>query len=124
MPKLPLKYFCYVCGQQNDLTLNIPAAPKMKREEITCSKCRDVTNLLLSSCPECKEAFQYFLSDLDFQHELTSLADIYIKLIRGIKNSVSEVVEEFKVIVPKRWSVKLDCQCGKQYSVEIPLPKL
>jgi len=124
MPKLPLKYFCYVCGQQNDLTLNIPVAPKMKREEITCSKCRDVTNLLLTSCPECKKAFQYFLSDLDFQHELTSLADIYVKLIRGIKNSLSEVVEEFKVIVPKRWSVKLDCQCGKQYSVEIPLPKL
>jgi len=38
MPELPLKYFCYVCGQQNDLTLNIPVAPKMSREEITIVK--------------------------------------------------------------------------------------
>jgi hypothetical protein len=124
MPKLPLKYFCYVCGQQNDLTLNIPVAPKMSRDEITCSKCGDVTNLLFTSCPECKESFKYFLSDLDFPHELTTLAEVYVKLIRGIKNSLSEVVEEFKVPLPKRWSVKLDCQCGKEYTAEIPLPQL
>ncbi|MHA1423208.1 MAG: hypothetical protein ACTSSD_14040 [Candidatus Thorarchaeota archaeon] len=124
MPELPLKYFCYVCGQQNDLTLNIPVAPKMSREEITCSNCSDVTNLLLTSCPDCKEAFKYFLSDLDFPHELTTLAEVYVKLIRGIKNSLTEVVDEFKVPLPKRWSVKLDCQCGKAYNVEIPLPQL
>ncbi|MHA1137485.1 MAG: hypothetical protein ACTSSE_13450 [Candidatus Thorarchaeota archaeon] len=118
MPELPLKYFCYVCGQQNDLTLNIPVAPKMSREEI------NVTNLLLTSCPDCKEAFKYFLSDLDFPHELTTLAEVYVKLIRGIKNSLTEVVDEFKVPLPKRWSVKLDCQCGKAYNVEIPLPQL
>ena len=124
MPELPLKYFCYVCGHQNDLMMNIPVAPEMSREEITCSNCSDVTNLLLTSCPECKEAFKYFLSDLDFPRELTTLADVYVKLIRGIKNSLSEVVEEFKVPLPKRWSVKLDCQCGKAYNVEIPLPQL
>ena len=124
MPELPLKYFCYVCGHENDLSLNIPVAPDMSREEITCSNCSDVTNLLLTSCPECKEAFKYFLSDLDFPHELTTLADVYVKLIRGIKDSLSEVVEEFKVPLPKRWSVKLDCQCGKAYTVEIPLPQI
>lgn len=124
MPELPLKYFCYVCGHQNDLTLIVPVAPEMGREEITCSKCKDVTYLLLTSCPECKEAFKYYLSDLDCPHQLTSLADVYVKLIRGIKNSLSEVVEEFNVPLPKRWSVKLDCQCGKDYTVEIPLPQL
>ena len=124
MPELPLKYFCYVCGHQNDLTLNIPVAPKMSRDEITCSNCGDVTNLLSTSCPECKEAFKYFLSDLDFPRELTTLADVYVKLIRGIRTSLSEVIEEFKVPLPKRWSVKRDCQCGKEYTVEIPLPQL
>jgi hypothetical protein len=124
MPKLPLKYFCYVCGHQNDLTLDIPVAPKMSRDEITCTNCGDVTNLLLTSCPECKEAFKYFLSDLDFPKELTSLADVYVKLIRGIKESLTDIVEEFKVPLPKRWTVKLDCQCGKSYSVEILLPQL
>jgi len=124
MPELPLKYFCYVCGHQNDLTLNIPIAPKMSRDEITCSNCGDVTNLLSTSCPECKEAFKYFLSDLDFPRELTTLADVYVKLIRGIRTSLSEVIEEFKVPLPKRWSVKLDCQCGKEYTVDIPLPQL
>jgi len=124
MPELPLKYFCYVCGHENDLSLNIPLAPDMSREEITCSNCSDVTNLLLTSCPECKEAFKYFLSDLDFPNELTTLADVYVKLIRGIKTSLSEVIDEFKVPLPKRWSVKLDCQCGKEYTVEIPLPQL
>jgi len=124
MPELPLKYFCYVCGQQNDLTLNIPVAPTMSREEITCPNCRDVTNLLLTSCPKCKEAFKYFLSDLDFPKELTTLAEVYVKLIRGIKNSLVDVVDEFKVPIPKRWSVKLDCQCGNSYNAEIPLPQL
>lgn len=124
MPELPLKYFCYVCGQQNDLTLDIPLAPDMSREEITCSNCGDVTNLLLTACPKCKKAFKYFLSDLDFPQELTSLADTYVKLIRGIKKSIEGVVEEFKVPLPKRWSVKLDCQCGHEYTVDIPLPQL
>jgi hypothetical protein len=124
MPELPLKYFCYVCGEQNDLTLAIPIAPEMSREEITCSSCGDITNLLLTSCPECKAAFKYFLSDLDFPHELTSLAEVYVKLMKGIKNSLTDVVEEFKVPLPKRWSVKLDCQCGKSYNAEIPLPQL
>ena len=124
MPELPLKYFCYVCGEQNDLTLNIPVAPKMSREEIKCTNCEDVTNLLLTSCPECKEAFKYFLSDLDFPHELTTLAEVYVKLIKGIKNSLVDVVDEFRVPLPKRWSVQLDCQCGKTYNVEIPLPQL
>ena len=124
MPELPLKYFCYVCGQQNDLTLKIPVAPEMSRDEITCSSCGDVTNLLHTSCPDCKESFKYFLSDLDFPHELTTLAEVYVKLIRGIKSSLSEVIEEFKVPLPKRWSVKLDCKCGKEYTAEIPLPQL
>lgn len=124
MPELPLKYFCYVCGQQNDLTLDIPLAPDMSREEITCSNCGDVTNLLLTACPKCKKAFKYFLSDLDFPQELTSLADTYVKLIRGIKKSIEGVVEEFKVPLPKRWSVKLDCQCGHEYTVDILLPQL
>ena len=124
MPELPLKYFCYVCGQQNDLTLNIPVAPEMSRKEIICKICGDATNLLLTSCPECSEAFKYFLSDLDVPHELTTLAEVYVKLIRGIKTSLADVVEEFTVPLPKRWSVKLDCQCGKEYTVEIPLPQL
>lgn len=124
MPNLPLKYFCYVCGHQNDLTLNIPIAPEMNREEITCKNCGDATNLLVTSCPECNEAFKYFLSDLDVPHELTTLAEVYVKLIRGIKTSLADIVEEFTVPLPKRWSVKLDCQCGKEYTVEIPLPQL
>jgi len=124
MPELPLKYFCYVCGQQNDLTLEIPLAPDMSREEIICSSCGDVTNLLLTACPKCKKAFKYFLSDLDFPHELTTLADTYVKLIGGIKKSLADVVEEFKVPLPKKWSVKLDCQCGHEYTVDIPLPQL
>ena len=124
MPELPLRYFCYVCGHQNDLTLEIPNAPQMKRDQITCTKCGDVTNLLLTSCPHCNNAFKYFLSDLDFPSELTTLADTYVRLIKGIKNSLSEVVKEFNVPLPKRWSVKLDCQCGKDYTVEIPLPQI
>ena len=124
MTELPLKYFCYVCGHQNDLTLDIPLAPAMSREEITCSNCGDVTNLLLTACPKCEKAFKYFLSDLDFPHELTTLAETYVKLIRGIKKSLADVVEEFKVPLPKKWSVKLDCQCGHEYTVVIPLPQL
>jgi DNA-directed RNA polymerase subunit RPC12/RpoP len=124
MPELPLRYFCYVCGHQNDLILKIPNAPEMSRNEITCPKCGDVTNLLLTACPHCNKAFKYFLSDLDFPHELTSLASAYVRLISGIKKSLTGIVKDFNVPLPKRWSVNLDCQCGEKYSVEIPLPQM
>jgi hypothetical protein len=124
MPELPLRYFCYVCGHKNDLILDIPVAPEMSRNQLKCPECGDVTNLLLTACPHCKEAFRYFLSDLDFPQEMTALADAYVRIIRGIKNSLSGVVKEFDVPLPKRWSVKLDCQCGKDYTVEVPLPQL
>lgn len=124
MPKLPLRYFCYVCGEQNNLTLDMPLAPEMSREEITCPKCGDITNLLLTACPHCKNAFKYFLSDLDFIKETSTLAGVYVKLIGGIKTSLKGVVEEFAVPLPKRWSIKLECRCGEEYSAEIPLPKL
>ncbi|MHA1494897.1 MAG: hypothetical protein ACTSRQ_12865 [Candidatus Thorarchaeota archaeon] len=93
-------------------------AERFNPEYSSCSKDEQRRN------HDCKEAFKYFLSDLDFPHELTTLAEVYVKLIRGIKNSLTEVVDEFKVPLPKRWSVKLDCQCGKAYNVEIPLPQL
>ncbi len=124
MPELPLRYFCYVCGHQNDLKLDMPLAPEMRREEITCPNCGDVTNILLTACPHCKGAFKYFLSDLDFPQEITTLSEVYVGLIRGIKNSLKDVVEEFSVPLPKKWSVKLDCRCGEKYSAEIPLPQL
>ena len=124
MPELQLQYFCYVCGHKNDLTLNMPLAPKMSREEITCPQCGDVTNLLLTACPHCKNAFKYFLSDLDFPQEITSLAEVYVNLIKGIKNGLKGVVDEFSVPLPKRWSVKLECNCGEEYTAEIPLPQL
>jgi hypothetical protein len=124
MPELPLRYFCYVCGHQNDLILDMPIAPEMSRNQLTCPKCGDVTNLLLTACPHCNKAFRYFLSDLDFPHEMKSLADAYVRIIKGIKDSLSGVVKEFNVPLPKRWSVKLDCQCGKDYTVEIPLPQM
>jgi hypothetical protein len=124
MPELPLRYFCYVCGHKNDLTLDIPVAPEMSRNQLTCPECGDVTNLLLTACPHCRETFRYLLSDLDFPHEMTTLADAYVRIIKGIKNSLSGVVKEFDVPLPKRWSVKLDCQCGKEYTVEIPLPQM
>ncbi len=124
MPELPLRYFCYVCGHQNDLILNMPLAPEMRREEITCPNCGDVTNLLLTACPHCKSAFKYFLSDLDFIQEISSLADVYVGLMSGIKKSLTGVVDEFNVPLPKKWSVKLECRCGEEYSAEIPLPQI
>ncbi|TFG34002.1 hypothetical protein EU527_05605 [Candidatus Thorarchaeota archaeon] len=123
MPKLQLRYFCYVCGHQNDLALDMPLAPNMSREEIKCPNCEDVTNLLLTACPHCKNAFKYFLSDLDFPKEIFSLSEVYVKLIDGIKKSLKDVVEDFNVPLPKRWSVKLECRCGEEYAAEIPLPQ-
>ena len=124
MPELPLRYYCYVCGHQNDLTLNVPLAPRLEREEIKCVKCGDVTHLLLTACPECKNAFRYFLSDLDFPEEITTLAESYVKLLAGVRDSLSDHIKEFKVPVPKRWSVGLNCECGKEYTAEIQLPEL
>ena len=124
MPELPLRYYCYVCGHQNDLKLDVPLAPKIERNEIKCTNCGDVTHLLLTACPECQNSFRYFLSDLDFPAEITALSDAYVKLISGIRDSLSDHIKDFKVPVPKRWSVNLKCECGKEYSAEILLPQL
>ncbi|MFW9806062.1 MAG: hypothetical protein ACFFFK_04975 [Candidatus Thorarchaeota archaeon] len=124
MPELPLRYYCYVCGHENDLMLNVPPAPTLKQDEIKCSNCGDVTHLMHTACPACEKSFRYFLSDLDFPNEITALGETYVKLLAGVRDSLSEHIKEFRVPVPKRWSVKLKCECGKEYSAEIPLPNL
>jgi hypothetical protein len=124
MPKLPLRYYCYVCGHSNDLELDVPLAPKMNRDEIKCENCGDVTHLLHTSCPKCKSAFRYFLSDLNFPDEIRGLSEAYVKLIAGVRDSLKDHVKEFNVPVPKRWSVNLSCDCGEEYSAEISLPQL
>ena len=124
MPELPLRYYCYVCGHSNELKLDVPLAPKLERNEIKCENCGDVTHLLLTACPECQKAFRYFLSDLDFLEEIKTLSSAYVKLIEGIKSSLADHIKDFKVPVPGRWSVKLNCECGKEYSAEIQLPQL
>ena len=124
MPELPLRYYCYVCGHQNDLKLEVPIAPKLNRDEIKCANCGDVTHLLHTACPECQKAFRYFLSDLDFPEEIITLSDAYVKLLTGVRDSLSDHIKNFNVPVPKRWSVNLNCECGKEYSAEIPLPQL
>ena len=124
MPELPLRYYCYVCGHQNDLKLKVPLAPEIDRDEIKCSNCGDVTHLLVTACPKCESAFRYFLSDLDFPEEITALSDAYVKLLTGVRDSLKDHIKEFNVPVPKKWSVKLNCECGEEYSAEIPLPQL
>ena len=124
MPKLPLRYFCYVCGNPNDLKLKVPDAPKLDRQQVKCTQCGDVTHLLVTACPECKKAFRYFLSDLDFPAEILSISQVYVDLISGIKKSLKDHIEDFNVPVPKKWSVDLECECGHKYSAEIELPKL
>ena len=124
MPKLPLRYYCYVCGHKNDLEMDIPLAPEINRSEIKCSNCEDVTHLLLTACPNCQNTFRYYLSDLDFPEEIVSLAGVYIKLLAGVRDSLKNHVKDFNVPVPKKWSVKLNCECGEEYTAEIPLPQL
>ena len=124
MPKLPLRYFCYVCGHTNDLEMDVPLAPKIERDEIKCSNCGDVTHLLLTACPKCEAAFRYYLSDLDFPTEITTLANAYVGLLRGVRDSLKDHIKDFNVPVPKKWSVKLNCECSEEYTAEIALPQL
>lgn len=124
MPKLPLRYYCNVCGHSNDLKLRVPEAPTIDRQQIKCKGCGDVTHLLITSCPECKKSFRYFLSDLDFPTEIKSLASVYVELIGGIKKSLKDHVKDFKVPLPKKWTVTLECDCGHTYEAEITLPQL
>jgi hypothetical protein len=124
MPKLPLRYYCYVCGHMNDLKLKVPDAPKIDRQQIRCSNCGDVTHLLVTGCPECKKSFRYFLTDLDFPTEITALAGVYVNLVSGIKTSLKNHIKDFNVPLPKKWSVNLTCECGHAYEAEIPLPQM
>lgn len=124
MPKFPFSYFCHKCGQRNDTTLEAPLAPKMDSIEIVCEKCGDRIHVMATACPDCKKSYKYFLSDLDFPNEIQQLGGAYIKLIDGIRRSLADIAKEFSVPAPKRWSVKLTCECGKNYAAEIPLPQL
>ena len=123
MPKIDLRYYCYICGHPVDLNPVVPAAPNISQVEVHCSNCGDGTHLMLTSCPDCAKGVKYLLSDLDFPEEVLRLSNAYVQLIGGIKESLNEVAE-FNVPLPKRWSVRLTCECGKVYSAEIPLPQL
>jgi hypothetical protein len=124
MPKFPFLFYCCACGQPNELKPDVPLAPNIKPLNVECSNCGDKTHVILSACPKCKNAFQFFLSDLDFPEEMKRLAETYVKLIAGIRDSLSDHIAEFNVPVPKRWTHLLECNCGHQYNVEIPLPQL
>jgi hypothetical protein len=115
-------YFCNVCGNKTVTSLEVPAAPQMAQMEIQCEKCTNKTHLLLTKCPRCKQVVKYFVSDLDFPAEVRNLAKAYLSLIAGIKMKLQDVVEEFNVPVPKKWSVQLECSCGHDYTAELPLP--
>jgi hypothetical protein len=124
MPKFPFLFYCCACGHPNELKPDVPLAPNIKPLDIECPNCGDKTHVILSACPKCKNTFQFFLSDLDFPEEMKRLAETYVKLIAGIKESLSDHIAEFSVPVPKRWTHLLECECGHQYNVEIPLPQL
>ncbi len=99
-------------------------APKIANHEVQCEHCGDQTNILVTRCPECKEGVRYFLSDLDFKEEISRLSGAYVNLIKGIKKSLENHIDEFNVPLPKKWSVNLSCNCGKEYTAEIRLPQL
>ncbi len=124
MKELNLTYYCYVCGHSNPLQPKVPQAPQMVQEDIACEKCGDTTHVLLTHCPTCDKEYRYFLSDLDFPAELNALASTYLNIIKGIKDSLADYVEEFEVPLPKRWSVRLTCTCGVEYDAELPLPDI
>lgn len=124
VPKIDIRYYCYVCGNAIDIKPSVPAAPAMTQLEVKCKKCGDGTHLLLTSCPKCEKGIKYFVSDLDFPEEVSRLSGAYVNLIGEIRNSLKEVVDEFNVPLPKRWSAKLVCDCGERYTAEIPLSQL
>ena len=47
----------------------------------------------------------------------------YIATLKKCNPIEDCIVEEFKVTLPKRWTVKLACECGNEYTTEIPLPQ-
>ncbi len=117
-----LRFFCYVCGHENLLDLEVPFAPDMSVEQVTCEKCGDQTHILATACPACKESFRYFLSDLDFPDEIRTLAKTYVHIVDSIRDAIKEYVSEFDVSLPKRWSVRLTCSCGHEYTASLSLP--
>ncbi len=107
-----------------ELQVEVPTAPDVTRETVTCPKCKNTTHFILARCPACNKVTRYFHSDLDFVTEITKLSDAYVGIIAGIKASINEYIAEFNVTLPKRWSAKITCDCGETYTIEIPLPQL
>ncbi|NWF95193.1 MAG: hypothetical protein HXY34_03540 [Candidatus Thorarchaeota archaeon] len=123
MTKQTLRYFCAICGNALTQDVNTHPAPRICQTEFTCDKCGDRTHVLFSACPTCGRPYLYF-SDLDFAEEVTRLASAYVTLIAKIEESVSECYEKLEVPLPKRWSARVKCQCGTEFSIEVPLPQL
>ena len=121
MPEIAFEYFCHVCGHKQDMRQNVPTAPDMKEYSIKCQSCGDSTNILITACPECNQSVRYFVSDLDFPKEIYSISLAYVELISAIRSSLDELIEEFDVPLPEKWSVELKCECGAEYTASIPL---
>ncbi len=124
MTEFTLSYFCHSCGHRNEAKIDAPLSPKMNSVDVECQKCKDKTHVLATACPRCKESFSYFLSDLDFFAELGRVGDAYVQLIDSIRKSLVGIVQEFSVPLPKRWSARFKCECGKEYASELALPQL
>jgi primosomal protein N' len=121
----PLRYICSVCGEIQEIGVNVPSAPSFEQVELKCEKCKNETHLIITSCPECGvNSLRYIQSDLDFPAEIIGLAGAYVRIIQQIKDSLKEHIDEFNVSLPKRWSAKLECDNGHQFTLEIPLPQI
>ena len=121
----PLRYICFVCGEIQEIGVNVPSAPSFEQMELKCEKCKNVTHLIITSCPECGvNSLRYFQSDLDFPAEILGLANAYVRIIQQIKDGLKGHIDEFDVSLPKRWSAKLECENGHQFNLEILLPQI
>lgn len=121
----PLRYICSVCGEIQEIGVNVPSAPSFEQMELKCEKCKNVTHLIITSCPECGvNSLRYFQSDLDFPAEILGLANAYVRIIQQIKDGLKGHIDEFDVSLPKRWSAKLECENGHQFNLEISLPQI
>ncbi len=121
MSEIAFEYFCHVCGQKQDIRQEVPTAPDMIEYSVECHSCGDSTNILITACPECNQSVRYFVSDLDFPKEIYSISLAYVELISAIRSSLDELIEEFDVPLPEKWSVEFMCECGAEYTASIPL---
>ena len=116
-------YFCYRCGEENQLDLTIPNAPEYHHTDLTCTKCGDGTHILVSHCPSCSR-YVYWIDDMCIPDLVVEFARYMVHNMQALIDKAAVQGASVSIDTPSTYPLNATCPCGEKITIDISIPDL